>query len=225
PACKLVLPNVPIAASPALMTASAASASIRVKPAAPRSSGFASRHNFDASGQPVDSNLISDAVPCDGDNASARLAARKEIDCRADKPVATALRKQRLEGHVGGNLDDGRRCSRNDNPAPGVERRRHLRVTVHGGVAIALEQSGDLDGIAGESLPRRSARNSRQNERREKADDRQHADDLDQRKSGLRVSPEHYRDALLIRLWESPTPPAPYESISEGRWSPGVLEG
>ena len=52
-------------------------------------------------------------------------------------------------------------------------------------------------------------RNRRQNERREKADDRQHADDFDQCKSGLSVGLRHYRDALLIRLCESPIPPAP----------------
>ena len=50
---------------------------------------------------------------------------------------------------------------------------------------------------------------SPQNERHEKSDDGQHADDFEQRKSGLSVFPGHYRDALLIRLCKSPTPPDP----------------
>jgi hypothetical protein len=89
----LELANDPIAAKPAPITASAASASISVKPAIPRRSGFDGRYNFDASCEPVDANLISDALPRDSDNPSAGRAAWKEIDRRADTPVATALRK------------------------------------------------------------------------------------------------------------------------------------
>ena len=93
-----------MAAKPAPITASAANASISVKPAVPRPSGFAGRYNLDAPCQPVDANLISDALSSDSDNPSARRAARKEIDRGADAPVATPPRKQRFEGHVGGKF-------------------------------------------------------------------------------------------------------------------------
>src|SRR5579872_747657 len=205
----LELASGPIAAKPAPITASAASASISVKPAIPRRSGFARRHNFDASGQPVDANLISDPLPRDRYDASARLAARKEIDRRADEPVAAALRQQRLKAHVGGNFDDRRRRSGNDDSLLGVERCRNLRMAADRGVAVALQESGDLDRVAGEPLLRGGARNRRQDERGQKPDDRQHADGFDQRESGLCVASRHYRDALLIRLWELPSPPDP----------------
>ena len=124
--------------APTPITASAASASIRVKPATPRLSGFAGRHNFDASREPVDTYLISEALPSDRDNPSARCAARKEIYRRNDDPVATTLRKRQLEGYVGGNFDHGSGGVRDDNSPLGIERRGHLRVTPYGRVAVTL---------------------------------------------------------------------------------------
>src|SRR5262249_38328308 len=149
------------------------------------------------------------ALPCDRNDASAGGAARKEIDRCADAPVATPLRQKRLECHVRRNLDNGRVRSRDDNSALGVERRRYLCAAANRRVAVAFEQSGDLNRVSSQPLLRRGAWNGRQDERREKRDDRKHAHDLDQGKSGPGVRLRHYREALLIRLWESPTPPAP----------------
>ncbi len=56
-------------------------------------------------------------------------------------------------------------------------------MTSNGGVAVAFKQSGDVNGVAGESRLRRGARNRRQDERREKSDDRKGTDGFDKGKS------------------------------------------
>ena len=88
---RLELASAAIAARPAAMTPSAASASISVNPAL-ASSGTADRHNLNSSGQPIDPNLIAEALAADRDHASAGRAAREEIDRRSrpDGPRSAA---------------------------------------------------------------------------------------------------------------------------------------
>ena len=81
----LVAITPPIDPSTAATIANATSASIRVNPLVPSEQLF--RDNLDASGQPVDANLIAHARPRQRDGAAARHPRRKEIDRAAGVAV------------------------------------------------------------------------------------------------------------------------------------------
>jgi hypothetical protein len=180
-----------------------------VKPAVPLSASLGDRHNFDAPSQPVDANLKADAMPRDGDRASARRAIWKEFDYRAGSPVRATLRQQGFKGHIGRKLDGGAPRPRAHGAALRVERRRNRDMASNGGVAVTFQQSGDVNGVTGEPRRGRGSRDRRQDQRGKKPDDPKRADGFDKSKSGLFAHWSAYRDALLIKLCGSPAVPAP----------------
>ena len=109
------------------------------------------------------------------------------------------------------------RCAR-------VERGGDLCVTSNGRVAIGRQQRRDLERIRFHARAGGCARYGRQSEARENGDDRENANDFNQRKSQRRASWRGYCDVLLISA-TAPTPPGsplgPYELISYGECSPG----
>src|ERR1700676_2637301 len=109
----------PIATMQTATTASAINTSMIVKPdCGPSIRGGAVRDNFDPSGQPVDANLIASIEPGQRDGPAARHSVGKEADGRERRPLAAALRQQRVKLNIVGNTDrlrgragTGRACS------------------------------------------------------------------------------------------------------------------
>src|SRR5476651_2682112 len=93
----------PIEESTAATIASATSASIRVNPAVPSEQLL--RNNVDASGQPVDANLISHPRTLQRDHAATRHSRRKEVDRSAGVSVRASRSKDRIQRNIIGNAD------------------------------------------------------------------------------------------------------------------------
>src|SRR5580692_5673051 len=93
-----------IAASETATTAIATSTSMSVNPAVPAGRRHASqnlaRDNFDASGQPIHADFITDTGPRQGDGAAAGHAGRKKADGAERRRLVAALRQQRVDGDV-----------------------------------------------------------------------------------------------------------------------------
>src|SRR4051812_18263418 len=112
----------PIEPSTAAMIANATSASIRVNPASP--SDRLLLDNLDASGQPVDANLIAEAGTRQRDGASARHPRGKEIDRAAGVSIGAARRQIGIEHDVGGKADDAAADAGADRARRGIDLRR-----------------------------------------------------------------------------------------------------
>src|ERR1700674_481209 len=102
-----------IAVSMTATTASATSASIRVKPAAARR-GLrpVRRDNFDSSRQPVYAHLVAQIVAAERDDAAARNARGEEADGGAGRAFVAARRQQRPQRHVGRKVNGASRGAR-----------------------------------------------------------------------------------------------------------------
>src|SRR5579864_6373574 len=149
-----VLPTTaPMAPSTTASRAIATKTSIKVKPAVPRGgrmSERAMRHHIDASGQPVDANLVADAETRQRDDAAARHSRRKEIDRHAGRAIVTTRRQHGVDPHVGRQLHDAAARAGADGAGFGVDdgldahalaQRRHPVGFEHGrgGDRIAFE--------------------------------------------------------------------------------------
>ena len=197
--------------------ASAASASMRVNPAVPRSLGLAEGNNFHASGEPIHPNLKAAALARDSDRPPARRAAGKEIDRRPRRSSSRSVRPgSRQTRHQPANA---RPCLLRPTRRYASPRSEKWRPWRAGGSRRSDPPSAEwrLHSISREPRLRRPYRHCRQRDHREKRDDREDAYDLDQSETALVCPwsqlPRGTRDQLAADAPPS-GPKMPKEAIS-----------
>src|SRR3954447_21205257 len=177
--------SAPMATSDTATIASATSVSIRVNPAIALSGETSVRDNLDPSSQPVDANLVARIEMRERNDTATGHARPEEADGLESGPVVAIPRQQRLEPHVIGEADGLSIPTRTDRTRRRINSRRDLESPADRGIAICLQERGDLDGIGFETRPRCLPGDGGQQHRCEQCDDRERADHLQQGEAGL----------------------------------------